>query len=77
MDGHMEIETPEGDVFGPNGAEVRAVLDRMRNATTIEVARLADRSGTLGSETWDRAERAAWDATWMSGRVSQHDLAVE
>jgi hypothetical protein len=64
-------------VFGRNGTEVSAVLGRLRDATTFEVARLADTSVLASGESWDRAERAAWDAVWMSGRVSSRDLAVE
>jgi len=77
VDAHTETESQEPDVLGPNGAEVCAVLDRLRNATTFEVARLADKASLAACDSWDRAERAAWDATWMSGRVSISELAVD
>ena len=77
VDGSTDTESQGTDVYGPNGVAVRAVVDRLRNATTTEVAHLGDKAECASGESWERAERAAWDATWMSGRVSIRDLAVD
>lgn len=65
------------DSYGPGGDGVLAVLDRLRNTTTTEVAGLVDVHDATQTEEWARARRAAWDATWMAGRVSNSDLAIE
>ena len=60
-------ELPAHEVFGPQGAEVVAILDRAAKLTAEEVQNLA--------AAWDAARAAAWDAAWAA-RDAARDAAV-
>jgi hypothetical protein len=63
-------------VFGPQGVQVAALIERCVTLTADDVRRLgatrdAARDATLGT-TWD----AAWDATRVAARVAAWDTAL-
>ena len=57
-------ELPAHEVFGPQGAEVVAILDRAAKLTTEEVENLA------------AARDAAWDAAWAAAWAAARDAAA-
>ena len=59
-------ELPAWRLFGPNGQDVVAIIERCATLTADEVGRLA--------AAWD-ARDAAWDAAWDAARDAAWDAA--
>ena len=68
-------ELPAHEVFGPQGVEVVAILDRTRRLTAKEAERLA--AGARDATAWDATRGAAWDAAWDATRGAAWNAAWE
>lgn len=72
-------EVPAHEVFGPQGADVVAILDRAAELTAEEVENLAAAwraaRGVAWDAVWDVAQRAAWDAAWEVARRAGRSAA--
>ena len=66
-------ELPAHEVFGPQGVEVAAILDRTRRLTAKEAERLA--AGARDATAWDATRGAAWDAAWDATRGAAWNAA--
>ena len=64
-------ELPAHEVFGPQGAEVVAILDRAAKLIAEEVKNLA----AARAAARDAARDAAWDAAWDAARFAAWDAA--
>ena len=69
-------ELPAHEVFGPQGAEVVAILDRAAKLTAEEVQNLAAAWDAAWVAAWDAARDAARVAAWDAARVAARDAAV-
>ena len=80
-------ELPAHEVFGPQGAEVVAILDRAAKLTAEEAKNLAaawvaarDAAVAARDAAWDAARdaarAAARDAAWVAARPAARDAAV-
>ena len=68
-------ELPAHEVFGPQGAEVVAILDRAAKLTAGEVENLAAAWDAAWDATWDAARVAAWNAARVAARDAAWDAA--
>ena len=64
-------ELPAHLVFGPQGAYVAALLERIADLTQGEIERL----NAAWVAAWDAARDAAWDAAWNAARDAARDAA--
>ena len=68
-------ERPAHELFGPQGEEVVAIIERAGRLTAEEVRRLYASRDASRAAAWDAARYAAWDASRDASRAASRAAA--